>query len=148
MYISVLCHSSSHNRYKGFGICTSSASGIHNYQSNILVHFGFCDFESRVTIIIFFCLRLGVAFRETIFSLTVVAEKVRKLKKKKNTEIPDGETNLNLSAIYLATPLIALQASITGAILISWPSNITALFVSHSSISCPLQIPQVQCQCH
>lgn len=84
MYISVPCHISSHNRYKGFGVCTSSASGIHNYQRNILVQFGFCDFESRVIILTFFCLRLGVAFRETIFSLTMATEKVRKFKKHSN----------------------------------------------------------------
>jgi len=64
----------------------------------------------------------------------------RRFVNSKNTAIPDGETNLNLSAIYFETPLIALQASITGAILISWPSNITALSVSLSPISCLLQI--------
>lgn len=82
MYLSVQCHSSFHYRYKGIGLSISSASRIHSYQSNILVHFCFCDFESRVIILTVFCLRLGVAFRETIFSLTVEKEIVRKLKKK------------------------------------------------------------------
>jgi len=54
---------------------------------------------------------------------------ISRSKKKKNTTIPDGETNSNLSAIYFETPLIALQASITGAILIPRPSNTTALYV-------------------
>jgi len=89
----------------------------------------------------------GVAFREKIFSLTMETEVVRKLKK--NTAIPDGETNSKLSAIYFETPLIALRASITGAILISWPFNTTALFLvtfvdlvsPASSVSVSLETP-------